>query len=120
MIKNKLLLSLGTLGLAASFGLATIAPASADQAAVTRNTILGAAALIAGIAIESNVANKNAQAAAEQNYYNNGYNGNGYNGNGYTGNGYTGNGYNGNGRNGWNGNGANQRGSRHLDQRNDH
>jgi hypothetical protein len=104
MIKNKLFLSLGTLGLAASLGFATIAPASADQAAVTRNTILGAAALIAGIAIESNVANKNAQAAAQQGYYDNGSNGNGWNGND---------------RNGWNGNGygRNDQGRRYTNGR---
>ncbi len=58
---KKLTLSLTTIALAATLGLASIAPASADQAAATRNTILGAAALIAGIAIESNVANKNAR-----------------------------------------------------------
>lgn len=69
---KKLTLSLTTLALAATFGLASIAPASADQAAATRNTILGAAALIAGIAIESNVAHKNAQANTVEGYTQNG------------------------------------------------
>jgi hypothetical protein len=110
MIKNKLFLSLGTLGLAASLGFATIAPASADQAAVTRNTILGAAALIAGIAIESNVANKNAQAAAQQSYYDNGWNGNGWNGNNR-------NGWNGNNGSNGNGYGRNDQGRRYTNGR---
>ena len=65
---KKLSISLTTIALAATFGLASIAPASADQAAATRNTILGAAALIAGIAIESNLANKNAQANTLEGY----------------------------------------------------
>lgn len=69
---KKLTISLTTIALAATFGLASIAPASADQAAATRNTILGAAALIAGIAIESNVANKNAQANTVEGYTNDG------------------------------------------------
>lgn len=69
---KKLTLGITTIALAASLGLASIAPASADQAAVTRNTILGAAALIAGIAIESNVANKNAQANTVEGYAPNG------------------------------------------------
>ena len=69
---KKLTLGITTIALAASLGLASIAPANADQAAVTRNTILGAAALIAGIAIESNVANKNAQANTVEGYTPNG------------------------------------------------
>ncbi len=69
---KKLTLSLTTLALVASLGLASIAPASADQAAATRNTILGIGALIAGIAIESNVAHKNAQANTVQGYTQNG------------------------------------------------
>jgi len=69
---NKLTLSLTTLALAASFGLASVAPASADQAAATRNTILGIGALIAGIAIESNVAHKNAVANTVEGYTQNG------------------------------------------------
>jgi hypothetical protein len=69
---KKLTISLTTIALAATFGLASIAPASADQAAATRNTILGAAALIAGIAIESNVAHKKAQANAIEGYTRNG------------------------------------------------
>jgi len=69
---NKLTLSLTTLALAATFGLASVAPASADQAAATRNTILGIGALIAGIAIESNVAHKNAVANTVEGYTQNG------------------------------------------------
>lgn len=45
-----------------------IQPAQADQAAVTRNTIIGAAALIAGIAIETNVAHKRQLANSVQGY----------------------------------------------------
>ncbi len=69
---KKLMIPLTTVALAATFGLASIAPASADQAAATRNTILGAAALIAGIAIESNVAHKNAVANTVEGYTRNG------------------------------------------------
>ena len=69
---KKLMIPLTTIALAATFGLASIAPASADQAAATRNTILGAAALIAGIAIESNVAHKNAVANTVEGYTQNG------------------------------------------------
>jgi len=69
---KKLMIPLTTIALAATFGLASIAPASADQAAATRNTILGAAALIAGIAIESNVAHKNAVANTVEGYTSNG------------------------------------------------
>ena len=54
--------------LTAAMGVATIAPAKADGAASTRNIILGAAALVAGVAIESNVAHKNAQANTVQGY----------------------------------------------------
>jgi hypothetical protein len=50
---------------------ANIQPARADGAASTRNILLGAAA-IAGIAIEANVARKNAQAAQIQGYLPNG------------------------------------------------
>lgn len=57
---NKLQLALVALATAGTVSLAMPAPASADSAASTRNIILGAAA-IAGIAIESNVARKNAQ-----------------------------------------------------------
>jgi hypothetical protein len=46
----------------ATLGIATMGPAKADGAASTRNIILGIGALAAGIAIESNVAHKNAQA----------------------------------------------------------
>jgi len=58
---NKLQLTLAALAAAGTLSLTTMAPASADGAASTRNIIFGAAA-IAGIAIESNVAHKNAQA----------------------------------------------------------
>lgn len=55
-----------------TLGLATMGPAKADGAASTRNIILGAAALIAGAAIESNVANKNAKANSVSGYTRNG------------------------------------------------
>ena len=72
---NTVTKSLTAVALAASFGLATIAPASADQAAATRNEIIGGVALIAGIATAINVSNKNAEA----NQYDYGYrNDNGY------------------------------------------
>jgi hypothetical protein len=58
---NKLQVALATLVTAGTMSLALPAPALADSAASTRNIILGVAA-IAGIAIESNVAHKNAQA----------------------------------------------------------
>ena len=91
---NKLTTSLTAIALAAGFSLAAIAPASADQAAATRNEIIGGLALVAGIATAINVSNKNAEA----NQYAYGYNGNGYNGNGYNGNGYQGNYRSGDGR----------------------
>jgi hypothetical protein len=53
---------------ATTLGLANVQPARADGAASTRNIILGAAALVAGVAIESNVAHKNAQADTIQGY----------------------------------------------------
>jgi hypothetical protein len=46
----------------ATLGIATMGPAKADGAASTRNIILGIGALVAGAAIESNVAHKNAAA----------------------------------------------------------
>ncbi len=52
---------------AASLALSTVAPAKADQAAVTRNLLIGAAA-VAGIVIESNVARKNAAANSVAGY----------------------------------------------------
>lgn len=58
---NKLQFSLAMLATAGTLSLSTIAPASADSAASTRNILLGAAAL-AGLAIESNVSRKNARA----------------------------------------------------------
>ena len=69
---NKLTTSITALVLAAGFSFATIAPASADQAAATRNEILGGLALIAGIATAVNVSNKNAQANTVQGYTQNG------------------------------------------------
>jgi hypothetical protein len=120
---NKLTTSITALALAAGFSFATIAPASADQAAATRNQILGGLALIAGVATAVNVSNKNARANTIQGYtpdgstvYQDGHvaladgqsyypgnqnqsiscdNGNcSVYGNGYNGNGYNGNGYN--------------------------
>jgi hypothetical protein len=64
---NKLQVSLAALTAAGMLSISTMAPASADSAASTRNIILGAAA-IAGIAIEANVARKNAQANAMSGY----------------------------------------------------
>ena len=84
---NKLSTSLTAIALAAGFSLAAIAPASADQAAATRNEIIGGLALVAGIATAINVSNKNAE-ATQDNY---GYNGagSGYGRGGYdTGNRY--------------------------------
>ena len=69
---NKLTTSLTAIALAAGFSLAAIAPASADQAAATRNEIIGGLALVAGIATAINVSNKNAEA----NDYGYAYNGN--------------------------------------------
>jgi hypothetical protein len=68
---NKITSSITALALTAAFSLAAIAPASADQAAATRNEILGGVALIAGIATAINVSNKNAQANADYGYYGN-------------------------------------------------
>ena len=64
---NKLQVILAGLVAAGTLSLSAVAPASADSAASTRNIILGAAA-IAGLAIESNVAHKNAQADAISGY----------------------------------------------------
>ncbi len=91
---NKLSTSLTAIALAAGFSLAAIAPASADQAAATRNEIIGGLALVAGIATAINVSNKNAE--ANQEAY--GYNGYCYQGNGYQRNGYQGNNRSGEGR----------------------
>ena len=65
---NKVTTSIAALALTAAFSFAAIAPASADQAAATRNEILGGVALIAGIATAINVSNKNAQANAQYGY----------------------------------------------------
>ncbi len=61
-------LALTGLALTGALGLSTVAPAKADGAASTRNIFFGAAALIAGVAIESNVARKNAAANNVQGY----------------------------------------------------
>jgi hypothetical protein len=66
---NKLTTSITAVALTAAFSLAAIAPASADQAAATRNEILGGLALVAGIATAINVSNKNAEANADAGYY---------------------------------------------------
>ena len=84
---NKLTTSLTAIALAAGFSLAAIAPASADQAAATRNEIIGGLALVAGIATAINVSNKNAEA----NQYSYGDNGYGYQRNGSRWNGDQGN-----------------------------
>jgi hypothetical protein len=65
---NKFTTSVTALALAAGFGFATIAPASADQAAATRNQILGGLALIAGVATAVNASNKNARAHTLEGY----------------------------------------------------
>lgn len=65
---NKLMTAITATALAATFGFATIAPASADQAAATRNEILGGLALAVGIATAINVGNKNAAANTVQGY----------------------------------------------------
>jgi hypothetical protein len=69
---NRITTSITALALAAVFSFATIAPASADQAAATRNEILGGLALVAGIATAVNVSNKNAQANTVEGYTPNG------------------------------------------------
>ncbi len=61
-------LALTGLALSTTLALSSMAPAKADGAASTRNIIIGAAALAAGIAIESNVARKNAAAESVQGY----------------------------------------------------
>jgi hypothetical protein len=83
---NKVTTSLTAIALAAGFSLAAIAPASADQAAVNRNEIIGGLALVAGIATAINVSNKNAEAQRENDYYNNGYGYNRGNDRGFRGN----------------------------------
>lgn len=49
-------------------GVTTMQPARADQAAKTRNLILGAAALVTGFAVESNVARKHRLANTIEGY----------------------------------------------------
>ena len=84
---NKLTTGITALALTAAFSFAAIAPASADQAAATRNEIIGGLALVAGIATAINVSNKNAEANAQydnQGYYNrDGQQYDSNNGNGY-------------------------------------
>ena len=58
--------------LVVTLGLSTMTQAKADGAASTRNILIGAAALVAGIAIEQNVAHKNARANSIQGYTRNG------------------------------------------------
>lgn len=58
--------------LVTTMGLATVSPAKADGAASTRNIILGAAALVAGVAIAENVAHKQAAANTVAGYTPNG------------------------------------------------
>ncbi len=64
----RLPITITSLALTAALGVATISPAKADGAATTRNIILGAAVLVAGVAIESNVAHKNRLASTVQGY----------------------------------------------------
>src|ERR1700680_105072 len=52
----------------ATLAATTMQPAKADQATSTRNIILGAAALVAGFAIESNVSHKHRLANTVQGY----------------------------------------------------
>jgi hypothetical protein len=70
---NKLTTGITALALTAAFSFAAIAPASADQAAATRNEIIGGLALVAGIATAINVSNKNAEANAQYDYGNQSY-----------------------------------------------
>ncbi|MGI8737900.1 MAG: hypothetical protein ACR2KS_11585 [Candidatus Eremiobacter antarcticus] len=56
---------------AATLNVTSLQPAKADQAAVVRNILLGAAA-VAGIAIEANVAHKNKLATTIEGYLQNG------------------------------------------------
>jgi hypothetical protein len=65
---KKLTTTIAASALAVTVGLTTMQPAKADGAASTRNIILGAAAVVAGIAIENNLAHKNAQANSVQGY----------------------------------------------------
>ena len=60
MLKSKLAIAVLAGALSMSFGLATIQPARADQAAVNRNTSIGIATLVARLFVVANVANKNA------------------------------------------------------------
>ena len=97
---NKLTTSLAAAALAATFSLAAVAPASADQAAATRNEIIGGLALVAGIATAINVSNKNAEANAYPYQYG-GYQNDGYQ-NGYRNGNDQNNGYRNNGGRDWN------------------
>jgi len=64
----RLPIMLTSAALTAALGVATLTPAKADGAASTRNIILGAAALVAGVAIETNVARKHRLANAVEGY----------------------------------------------------
>jgi hypothetical protein len=55
---NKIITAVAATGLAATFSLAAVAPASADQAAATRNEIIGGLAVVAGIAAIANANNQ--------------------------------------------------------------
>ena len=61
-----------TAAIAGTLGLGMTAPAKADGAASTRNLILGAAAIVAGVAIESNVNHKQQLANTVRGYTQNG------------------------------------------------
>jgi hypothetical protein len=67
-MKRTLITMLAVLVATATLGLSHVQPARADQAAVTRNIILGAAALAAGVIISQNVAHKHALANAIAGY----------------------------------------------------
>jgi hypothetical protein len=64
--------SIAALALGATLLTATTQPAKADGAASTRNIILGAAALAAGVAIASNVEHKQQLASTVEGYTRNG------------------------------------------------
>ncbi len=55
---NKIITTVAATGLAATFSLAAVAPASADQAAAPRNEIIGGLALVVGIAAIANANNQ--------------------------------------------------------------
>jgi hypothetical protein len=67
-MKNKLAMMTAAALMTATLGLSNVQPARADQAAVTRNTILGIAALVAGAVIAGNVSQKYATANTVEGY----------------------------------------------------